>query len=26
VIREFPQFPALAEYDELLDRISRWIS
>jgi len=26
VIREFPQFPALTEYDELLDRISRWIS
>lgn len=25
VIREFPTFPAVTEYDELLDHISRWI-
>lgn len=26
VIREFPQFPAVTEYEDLLDHISRWIS
>ncbi len=26
VIREFPQFPAVTQYDELLGHISRWIN
>lgn len=26
VIREFPHFPAVTEYDDLLDRVSQWVS